>query len=572
MKKFIFKRYLFLLLSMIVISYTILSFLMLKYFNYTYKEEIINVFQVFKNIGVINKNNYNIDNIITFTNIELVVFDKNYKVIFSTDKGLLQVQDKFKIIINKFIKSKNRNFYNLKNNIYYVNYFNNRDEIIIIYKPFKIFNIFFKNLLFYIISISIIYYIILMFFNKSFNKNIINPLIDITKEIYKIQDKNKNTNFKVYGFEEINDICNAVISMENNLENIVYKLNMERNKIGYILENMTEGFLIFDKNKNIFAINKMALKIFNRSEKFLGENILYYTQNIKILENMDIVLSTNQKCTFDMKTDDNKTYSIHIDKIQKGMLNFLDTGGTILIIDVTTERENEMMKQEFFSNISHELKTPITSIQGYSELLYNDFATSKEQEKEFLKIIQKETFNINNLINNILIISKLENKEIEINRSKINLRTIVEEIINSTKPKCIENNISIINNCNDIIINADYKKIHQLFNNLIVNAINYNKNNGYVEINCYEDDINIHINIKDSGIGIPLVDINRVFERFYRVEKGRSKELGGSGLGLAIVKHIVKYYNGKIKLKSVENFGSEFIIKIPKQNNLNNLL
>ena len=110
---------------------------------------------------------------------------------------------------------------------------------------------------------------------------------------------------------------------------------------------------------------------------------------------------------------------------------------------------------------------------------------------------------------------------------------------------------------------VDYKKIHQLLNNLIVNAIKYNKDNGFVNINCFEDDKYINLTVKDSGIGIPVEDRNRIFERFYRVEKGRSKETGGTGLGLSIVKHIVKYYNGKIKVKSKEGFGSEFIIKIP---------
>ena len=284
---------------------------------------------------------------------------------------------------------------------------------------------------------------------------------------------------------------------------------------------------------------------------------------MKLLENIDKALLDGQRRIFDMKTDDNKTYSVHISKIQKGIFENGTKGIIMLIIDVTAKRESEKLKQEFFSNVSHELKTPITSIQGYAELLYNDFAKNREQEKEFLQIIQKESNNITSLLNNILTISKLENKEIEINSSDINIKTVVDEIINTTKPMCIEKNINIINKCEEIIMIGDYKKIHQLFNNLIVNAIKYNKDNGYVEINCFKDEKNINIIVKDSGIGIPLVDRNRIFERFYRVEKGRSKAMGGTGLGLSIVKHIVKYYNGKIKVKSTEGFGSEFIIKIP---------
>lgn len=461
-----------------------------------------------------------------------------------------------------------KNSENLYEDFFYKNrklfYIKEYDKnIILIYKDFNIIKLLIEDILIFILVLFLISFIIYIFLKKYLHKNIVLPLQEVSKEIPKLKNKTGRVNFKHYKFEEINDICKEVINIENSLDDIGYMLKIERNKIDYILDNMTEGFVLFDKNKNVFAINKMAKKILNYDKNHLGENILYYTQNIKLLENIDKVLYTNQKNIFDIKTEDNKTYSIHISKIQKAVFEKNNGGIIMLMIDVTAERESEKLKQEFFSNVSHELKTPITSIQGYAELLYNDFAISKEQEKEFLKIIQKESSNITNLINNILTISKLENKEIEINKSDINIKTIVDEIINSTKPMCIEQNINIINKCENIIMLADYKKIHQLFNNLIVNAIKYNKSNGYVEINCFEDEKNINIIIKDSGIGIPLVDRNRIFERFYRVEKGRSKALGGTGLGLSIVKHIIKYYNGKIKVKSTEGFGSEFIIKIP---------
>ncbi len=423
-------------------------------------------------------------------------------------------------------------------------------------------------LLVYFFITPIIFFVGYIIFKKYFYKNVVIPLQDIAKEIPKIGDKYKDLILKDYKIEEINKIFREIVNIKKNLENIDYMLKIERNKADYILDNMAEGFILFDKNKNVFAINKTAKKILNYKESNLqnklGENIVYYTQNIKLLENIDKSLSKNQKSIFDITTEENKTYSIHISKIQKGIFEKGNSGVIMLMIDVTAERESEKIRQEFFSNVSHELKTPITSIKGYTELLYNDFANSKEQEKEFLSIIQRESVNITEMINNILTISKLENKDIETNNAYINIKTIVDEIINSTKPMCIEQNIAIINKCENITMFADYKKIHQLFNNLIVNAIKYNKNNGYVEINCFEDKKNINIIIKDSGIGIPLIDRNRIFERFYRVEKGRSKSLGGSGLGLSIVKHIVKYYNGKIKVKSTEGFGSEFIIKIPK--------
>ena len=552
MKNFIVKIYL-IITFIIVLLFTINFIIFCSY--YLMKNEKNNILRDLNVVETLNSNGTE-NNISVFKQ-----FDLNLNI-------LEKDNDKIKNYLGN-VKIK-KNSENLYEDFFYKNgklfYIKEYDKnIILIYKDFNIIKLLIEYIFIFIfiLTLFLISFIIYIFFKKYLHKNIVLPLQEVSKEIPKLRNKTGRVNFKHYKFEEINDICKEVINIENSLDDIGYMLKIERNKIDYILDNMTEGFVLFDKNKNVFAINKMAKKILNYDKNHLGENILYYTQNIKLLENIDKVLYTNQKNIFDIKTEDNKTYSIHISKIQKAVFEKNNGGIIMLMIDVTAERESEKLKQEFFSNVSHELKTPITSIQGYAELLYNDFATSKEQEKEFLKIIQKESSNITNLINNILTISKLENKEVEINKCDINIKTIVDEIINSTKPMCIEQNINIINKCEDITMFADYKKIHQLFNNLIVNAIKYNKNNGYVEINCFEDEKNINIIIKDSGIGIPLVDRNRIFERFYRVEKGRSKALGGTGLGLSIVKHIIKYYNGKIKVKSTEEFGSEFIIKIP---------
>lgn len=550
MKNFIVKIYL-IITFIIVLLFTINFIIFCSY--YLMKNEKNNILRDLNVVETLNSNGTE-NNISVFKQ-----FDLNLNILEKDNDKIKNYLGNVKIEKNS--ENLYEDFFYKNRKLFYIKEYDK--NIILIYKDFNIIKLLIEYIFIFILTLFLISFIIYIFFKKYLHKNIVLPLQEVSKEIPKLRNKTGRVNFKHYKFEEINDICKEVINIENSLDDIGYMLKVERNKIDYILDNMTEGFVLFDKNKNVFAINKMAKKILNYDKNHLGENILYYTQNIKLLENIDKVLYTNQKNIFDIKTEDNKTYSIHISKIQKAVFEKNNGGIIMLMIDVTAERESEKLKQEFFSNVSHELKTPITSIQGYAELLYNDFATSKEQEKEFLKIIQKESSNITNLINNILTISKLENKEVEINKCDINIKTIVDEIINSTKPMCIEQNINIINKCEDITMLADYKKIHQLFNNLIVNAIKYNKNNGYVEINCFEDEKNINIIIKDSGIGIPLVDRNRIFERFYRVEKGRSKALGGTGLGLSIVKHIIKYYNGKIKVKSTEGFGSEFIIKIP---------
>ncbi|MDI9489444.1 MAG: ATP-binding protein [Bacillota bacterium] len=223
----------------------------------------------------------------------------------------------------------------------------------------------------------------------------------------------------------------------------------------------------------------------------------------------------------------------------------------------------KMVRQEFFANVSHELKTPITSIRGYIELLENGMATDEKMKKEFMARIKKESQNMANLINDILMISRLETKEAEVIISEVRICPIVNDLIASLKPLASENNISIDINCKPIILKANEGQIKELFNNLIVNAIKYNKPGGKVNITVSKEGNDAIFIVEDTGVGIPEESKVRVFERFYRVDKGRSKKIGGTGLGLSIVKHIVNYYNGSIKLESELGRGSKFTIRIP---------
>jgi len=223
----------------------------------------------------------------------------------------------------------------------------------------------------------------------------------------------------------------------------------------------------------------------------------------------------------------------------------------------------KMVRQEFFTNVSHELKTPITSIRGYVELLENDMAANEEMKKEFLYRIKKEAQNMANLINDILMISRLETKEAEVTIKDIRITPLVNEVIASLKPMAAQNNITIEVNCQPLTIKANDGQMKELLNNLISNAIKYNKPNGKVNIIIKKEGNEVIFIVEDTGVGIPEESKARVFERFYRVDKGRSKKMGGTGLGLSIVKHIVNYYGGTIQLESELGKGSKFTVRIP---------
>lgn len=225
----------------------------------------------------------------------------------------------------------------------------------------------------------------------------------------------------------------------------------------------------------------------------------------------------------------------------------------------------KQIRQEFFSNASHELKTPITSVQGYAELLESGIIQDEGQKKDFLMRIKKEAINMNHLINDILMISKLETKEAEVIKTDVRLSILLEDVIESLKPLAASRQVLLHTDCKPLGLYANGQQMEELFGNLISNAIKYNKPGGEVWVKVTEEDKNVLIKVKDNGMGIPRESIGRIFERFYRVDKGRSRKQGGTGLGLSIVKHIVNFYHGSITVWSEADVGTEFTVKIPIQ-------
>lgn len=223
----------------------------------------------------------------------------------------------------------------------------------------------------------------------------------------------------------------------------------------------------------------------------------------------------------------------------------------------------KMIRQEFFANASHELKTPITSIRGYIELIENGMATDEKMYSEFMFRIKKEAQNMAGLINDILMVSRLETKDAKVAITDIRVCPLINELIASLKPLAAEYDVTIEMSCRPITIKANHGQMKELLNNLIINAIKYNKPKGKVKIIVIREGNDAVFIIEDTGVGIPKESQQRIFERFYRVDKGRSKKMGGTGLGLSIVKHIVNYYNGSIKLESKLGVGSKFTVKLP---------
>lgn len=229
---------------------------------------------------------------------------------------------------------------------------------------------------------------------------------------------------------------------------------------------------------------------------------------------------------------------------------------------VQMERDKKI-RQEFFSNASHELKTPITSVRGYAELLCQDFAKDEAMRKDFLNRIIKETDHMTGLIDDILMISRLESKDAEVTLSRVQMDQVLNEVLDSLALQAASCEVEISGECEGVCLQASLKQMRELLLNLMSNGIKYNHPGGHVWTRIWQEKDAVYIEVKDDGVGIDPEDQKRIFERFFRVDKGRSRKMGGTGLGLSIVKHISAYYGGKVSLVSAVGEGSTFLVEIP---------
>lgn len=267
--------------------------------------------------------------------------------------------------------------------------------------------------------------------------------------------------------------------------------------------------------------------------------------------------------------------SLHFDKYEYPEINVIAETITEMSRSVdaylTQIDKEKQIRQEFFSNASHELKTPITSIQGYAELLESGMIQDEAMKMDFARRIKKEAVNMTGLINDILMISRLETKDAEVVVSEVRISVLLDEIMDSLKPQAASSQVFMHADCQPLCIRANVQQMKELLTNLLSNAVKYNHPGGQVWINIREQDDNMVIRVRDNGMGIPDESLDRIFERFYRVDKGRSRKQGGTGLGLSIVKHIVNFYHGTIQVTSQLEKGTEFVVTIPMTQDVDSL-
>lgn len=285
-------------------------------------------------------------------------------------------------------------------------------------------------------------------------------------------------------------------------------------------------------NKFAASVTKPILEISHKLEGIYDEKIDFNFPHYQYDE-LNIIARTT--------TDMSKSVQDYIRKLEK----------------------EKTIRQEFFSNASHELKTPLTAIRGYAELLQSGMASDTQMQKEFLGRIHSEVEEMTSLINDILMISRLETKELMPTKEMLCVKSVAEEVKKTLKPLADENNVSLEIHCCDEFVYMDRSHLQGILSNLMGNAVKYNRPGGFVQTDITMDSTSLSIRVEDSGIGIAKEDQKRIFERFYRVDKGRSKRVAGTGLGLSIVKHVTEFYGGCVSVESQSGVGSTFLVQLP---------
>jgi two-component system phosphate regulon sensor histidine kinase PhoR len=327
-----------------------------------------------------------------------------------------------------------------------------------------------------------------------------------------------------------------------------------------ILEETEEGILVLDREGYILYANSTFKKVFstpNEKGKRFNE-IISHKPLSKAIEDASHSqgISSKEITLTGARDRDLKLRSI---PFKDGMIWFFH--------DITEERRLEKIKRDFVSNVSHEMRTPLANIKGYTETLLDGALKDKKNLTGFLSVIDKHTTRMTHLIDDLLILSRLEAHEVPVSFSPVEIKEIISSALNSLEKQAESKRIALSCNClkKQLNLEAEREGIEQILTNLIDNAIKYTPEGGKVSVSAYAIDGGVQVDVEDTGIGIPAKDIPRIFERFYRVDKARSRILGGTGLGLSIVKHIVLTHKGKVWVESEVGKGTKFSFTIPRR-------
>ena len=361
-------------------------------------------------------------------------------------------------------------------------------------------------------------------------------------------------------YPELDEFVTMFNFMRKSIQDNMKTLENEREKERFILESLQDGVILYDNDLSVISINRAGLKLLGASDDSRISTIPELARKPEIISGAEKAASEDKTVTID-STVDGRILLVQVFPVSKSGIDAMH-GGLMVIRDVTDKRMSEQLKADFFANAGHELKTPLTAISGFAELLENGLVP-KDKKDYYIGKILTEAKRMSTIISDILEISSLENKTTAEEVTDCKLSEICTAVKECLEPTAAAKNVTIELSGDGFTVRAAYKHIYELVENIVSNAVKYNKDGGKVEITLHDVGEIGCIYVKDNGIGIPKESLNRVFERFYRVDKGRSTKEGSTGLGLSIVKHIVNCYGGTVTIDSELGKGTLVCVRLP---------
>ncbi|BFK81342.1 MULTISPECIES: HAMP domain-containing sensor histidine kinase [Clostridium] len=506
---------------------------------------------------LISNNDYDFKDFkINNTEVRVTIINKDNKVIYDTadEKGMdYSNKDEIKLARENDIGYVNRKSSALKSDMIYCATKLKDGTIIRTGVPEPSIKIFYGNNVKFYAGAMIIVLVLSIALAFKLVRIIVDPVKHLQYVTSKIANGNLQTRVNMNSNDELGQLGKTFNNMADQLQSKINEVVDKQNRLESILKSMQSGVIAVDNNEEIITINPYAKRIFGITRDVTGEKLKNCIEDKNVYDIFE--------------NDDENEVEV---KIKKPMRRFLkikkataingykQIGKVIAIQDITEMKRLENIRSQFVANVSHELKTPLTSIKGFAETLR--YVDDEETKNNFLDIIDKESERLTRLINDILVLSNLESNNVE-KLEEFMPDDIVREVINILQNQAIKKSINLTFKSNSkSYILGQRDKFFQVALNIIENGIKYSNEGDSVTVTSYNEDENYILKVKDTGIGIPEEDLPRIFERFYRVDKARKS--GGTGLGLAIVKHIVKSFGGNIEVKSELNKGSEFIFKI----------
>ena len=419
------------------------------------------------------------------------------------------------------------------------------------------------------VSSSLIAIVLVIIITFLISQGITKPIAEMKKQTEKIAEGNYTGEVKIYSDDELGQLGQAINDLSFKIKEAQESTESERQRLDSVLRHMSDGVIATDRRGRIVIMNTAALDILNlKSEKVIGIpllSILPLEEKVSFRE----LLETQQERLIHLEDDgEDSIIQCEFSVIQRES-GFI-SGLVCVLTDVTEQQKIDRERRNFVSNVSHELRTPLTSIKSYTEALVDGAWENKEIAPGFLKVIETETERMMRMITDLLNLSRMDQNRLGLEKEFINMNELVVHIVSrfemvlQSEPYR-DKNYRILTDITqrDLWVELDQDKITQVLDNIINNAIKYSPDGGRIIVRLMETHTDIIVSVSDEGLGIARKDIPHLFDRFYRVDKARSRAMRGSGLGLPIAQEVVQLNGGKIWVNSIENKGSTFFVSLP---------